>query len=704
MSTSTKKRVNRGVSSGNPLGNSARVFVVAFFWIILFALILGRLVEVQVVEHAKFSKVRERYFKNRRTIPAKRGTILDRNGKILAEDLIHYSLAIRPKELKPFNTSIKSISSIIDVPVSKIKTRLAGKHRFVYVARRLSPETARRIRKLRLSGVVLEKKISRYYPYRSVGAQVIGYCDFENKPCAGLEIKFNHFLQGKPGWMVFSRDALGNQIPNLDFPMVEPIDGMNLVTTIDIVYQGVVEEELSQAVKKHQARSGSAILLDARSGEVLAMANYPGFDPNHYNQYPIANFRNSAISDVYEPGSTFKIIALALAVEQLKMDLNRELVYCENGSYQLYGNVIHDHKKFGYLTARKVFEESSNIGVMKIARKFSPAIFYRYARDFGFGNVLGIDLPAESPGILHRPDRFTAASLSYMSIGYEVAVTPLQLAAAYGAVANNGLLMRPYLLQKVADQAGNAVLSTKPESIRQVISPLTASIMRKTLTGVVREGTGRSAFIEGMGIAGKTGTAQLIDAKTNRYSSKQHVASFVGFFPVESPRFVLLVVVNSPRNGYYGSQVAAPTFKNIARRIVGLPSYGLAMVSTENNYFREPDTKTISGETVNVKAKLKKSNTRSAGKPKKKTKKGRSKPSGVQQTVPVRRVKNVLAKRPARVMPKLEGLTLKEALQVLGKMEKSADVVGYGVVVQQLPVAGRVIDDNSKIKLICRPT
>jgi len=701
--------MNRGADSRNSPGNSARVFFVAFFWIVLFALILGRLVEVQVVEHDKFSKVRQRYFKNRKAIPAKRGTILDRNGKILAEDLIHYSLGIRPKELKPFNTSIKSISAIIDVPVGKIKTRLAGKHRFVYVAHRLSPETAQQLQKLHLPGVVLEKKISRYYPYRSVGAQVIGYCDFENKPCAGLEIKYNHFLQGKPGWMVYSRDALGNHIPNLEFPMVEPVDGMNLVTTLDIVYQGVIEEELSQAIQKHQARSGSAILLDARSGEVLAMANYPGFDPNHYNQYPIGNFRNSAISDVYEPGSTFKIIALALAVEQLKMDLNRDLVFCENGSYRLYGNVIHDHKKFGYLTVRRVFEESSNIGVMKIARKFSPAVFYRYARDFGFGSVLGIDLPAESAGILHRPNQFTAASLSYMSIGYGVAVTPLQLAAAYGAVANNGMLMRPYLLQKVTDQAGNVALSIKPEQIRQVVSPLTSAIMRQTLSGVVREGTGRSAFIEGVDIAGKTGTSQLIDAKTNRYSSKRHMASFVGFFPVEAPRFVLLVVVNSPRHGYYGSQVAAPTFKNIARRIVGLPSYVLAMVSSGNNTTGDQETMMAAGKTSGAsitteKSKLQKSGTRMTRRLRKNRKKGRWKPAGVQQTVPLRPVENVLAERPLRVMPKLEGLTLKEALQVLGKMEKSADVVGYGVVVQQLPVAGRKIDNNSKIKLICRPT
>jgi cell division protein FtsI (penicillin-binding protein 3) len=380
-------------------------------------------------------------------------------------------------------------------------------------------------------------------------------------------------LRGVPGYALFIRDNKGNRIPDLNYPIIQPIDGNDITTTINVVYQNILEDELKKTVLQHQAVNGTAILLNVGSGEILALANYPGFDPNTYNEFPIKNYRNIAISDQFEPGSTFKIVALSLMLEQLKLDLKNETIFCENGKYKIYGRNLKDHKKFGNLSLQEVIENSSNIGMAKLARKFQAPLFYRYARDFGFGTITGIGLPAEIPGILHKPSEFQKTSLPYMSIGYEVAVTPLQIACAYAAVANGGKLLKPYLVKKVVNKDGNVLLKNKARVIRQVINPVTARKMGLTLEGVVEHGTGQSAGVKGLAIAGKTGTARKIETDKNgknRYVSK-YISSFAGFFPVDSPQYALVILINEPQNDYYGSQVAAPAFSNIAKRIIGIP-------------------------------------------------------------------------------------------------------------------------------------
>lgn len=677
-----------------------------------FALVIAKLVIVQVFSHEKYEQIAKGHLENRRELPAQRGNIVDRNGELMALDLIHYSLGIRPKQIKEPEKNARRLADIAGLSRNSVLAKVKSGKSFTYLKHRLNPEAAAQIQALKLEGVILEKKFSRYYPYSQYGGQVVGYCDFDNKARAGLELTYDDLLKGKPGWSIYLRDALGNQLPNLDFPTTNPVNGMTIETTIDMVYQGILEEELKKAVQTNQANSASAVLLNPRTGEVLGITNYPGYDPNHYNQYSMARYRNAAVSDFYEPGSTFKIIALLMCLEQLNLDMDKELVFCENGSFPLAQKVVKDHQKFGYLTAEQVFEKSSNIGVIKLSRRFKDSEFFRYARDFGFGAPTGIDLPAEAVGILHKPSEFSRYSLSYMSIGYEVAVTPMQIASAYAAIANDGLLMQPYVVRRIIEEDGEVYRENHPQGIRQVVSPETARRMKEVLHGVVENGTGQNARVSGITIGGKTGTAQKIDRQTNSYTSTSHVASFVGFFPVESPRFVLLIVVHNPKLGYYGSQVAAPVFRNIAQRIIGLPvekdqAPNVELARAEVNL---PSMKNVmlslEGMEVKKAVKLLKNNDLDYEVVGGGSLIYRQEPtaySELQERQKVTLYTETKTVSNQQVMPDLTGLTLKEALQILSDWKISVEVEGSGVVKKQIPNPGKKMEQKDKVKLVCDP-
>ncbi|MCB9087685.1 MAG: PASTA domain-containing protein [Calditrichae bacterium] len=689
-----------------------RLYILGGFWALCFLAILLKLLFVQVVEHGHYEAIAKSHLEQRRELPAQRGSISDRNGDLLAVDLIHYSLAVKPSLLSDRQKVAEALGKVLQVAPAKLVKRMKGNANFAYLEHRISHEKAEALRKLNLDGVILEKKFSRYYPYKTSGAQTIGYCDYDNAAKGGLELEYDKYLKGTSGWSVYLQDALGNQFPNLDFPTSYPVNGMSLETTIDMFYQSVLEDELEKAVRTHKANNGSAVLLDPRTGEVLGMANYPGFDPNRYNDFDLANYRNRAMTDLYEPGSTFKMVALALCIEELNLNMNKELVYCENGKYALAQKVVRDHEDFGYLSARGVFENSSNIGVIKLSKKFKPPIFYRYARDFGFGQQTGVDLPAEASGILGRPADYSRYSVAYMSIGYEVAVSPLQVASAYAAVANGGKLMKPYVVKRVIDDNGRVQLENQPQVIRQVVSAETAARMKEILKGVVENGTGQNAQVSGVAIAGKTGTAQKFDRSTHSYSTSQHVGSFAGFFPVESPKFVLLVMINNPRNGYYGSQVAAPAFSNIAQRIIGLPVTVKREQSPEMARLELPalDNFVMPLEGMKLKSaekllKERKLTYQVVGNGSLIYRQEPAPYSPLKASEPIRLYTETreVSSPGNNVMPKLVGLTLKEALQVMSQWNINVEIEGTGVVVEQRPSAGKNLSKENKIKLVCNP-
>lgn len=689
----------------------SRILVLAILWLVGFGVVVYRLYQIQIVNHEVYLEKSKSSSEKKRTIQAARGTIVDRNGEALAMDLMHYSLAVRPHQVENKKTVAQKIAKIANVPYREVYSKLNSRKNFVYLAHRLTPEQAAQLKNLS-KGIVLERKFSRTYPFNEVGAHVIGYCNNDNQAGAGLELSYDQFLRGKDGVSVFLRDAKGGVFPDLDYPAVEPQNGKNIETTIDIVYQGILETELAEAIRKHKADNGSAVLMNPRTGEVLAMANYPTYNPNYYYRYPIKNFRNQAITDLYEPGSTFKMISLAMCLEYLHMNMDRELIFCENGSYRLAQKTVRDHQKFAYLTARQVFENSSNVGTIKLAERFPAPEFYRYARDFGFGNKTGIDLPGEINGILHKPSEFSKYSVAYMSIGYEVGVTPLQITAAYAAVANGGLLLQPYVVKRVIDQSGRVLKENKPTVIRRVISEETARQMKSVLQGVVENGTGKNASVEGVTVAGKTGTAQKIDRTTNSYTSSRHIASFAGFFPVENPKFVLLVIVNNPREGgYYGSQVAAPAFKKIAQQIVGL-SVEKEPVSDTNlaklNFKDEVKTLPLLEEMTigNAKKILNKLDLdyKIIGEGDTITGQTPQAFSRVDENQTVflyatnESATNTFSKDK---MPDLVGKSLREALRIISDYDKEIDVKGGGVVREQFPKAGEKLDKIEKISLNC---
>ncbi len=507
-----------GRESGKEL--RSRVLLLRLLWLSLFLLVVWRLIDVQIVQHRQFAEIGKRHFKFGTVIPAQRGTIYDRNGERLAVDLIHYSVAAEPPRIDDKKRTARVLARLLGKNPRNLLRKLQSTKKFIYLAHKQPPEIADSIRVYRLSGIRLEKKFSRYYPFQTYAAQVLGFCNLDNEAQAGLEKSYDKYLRGKPGWSVFFRDRWGNQYPDWEYPTSRPINGLDVQSTLDMVFQTILEDELAAGVKAHQADRGSAILMNPETGEILAMANYPGFDPNRYFQYAIERFRNTAIAYLYDPGSTFKMVSLAYMLEQLTIDLDKDIVFCENGRYRLFGKTIRDHEPYGWLTVRQVFERSSNIGVIKLARRFKEPVFYRYARDFGFGVRTGIDLPAEAGGILHTPETFTRSTKFYMGIGYEVAVTPLQVLLAYAAVANGGRLMRPYIVRRISDSQGNVVRERGPQVIRQVISPETAAYIRQVLQGVVERGTGQRARVKGLSIAGKTGTSQRWDRDRGTYSRR----------------------------------------------------------------------------------------------------------------------------------------------------------------------------------------
>ncbi len=709
INSKRKRTVYRSVSrKTNSQRENYRLVFLTLIVLVGFVLVAMRLVQLQVVEHAYYREKARRNIDNRLTIPARRGTIYDRRGRELAKDVLQYSVAVRGKYVRNKKRLYPLLSKTLGISVRTIQQKVRRSPNFVYLKHRLPASQVKPLLSVRDPGLVLEKKFLRAYPYRELAAHVVGYCDVDNHPLGGVELQYDQYLQGVPGWRLYQRDALGNQLPNLDFTGANPVDGCDVVLTIDIDYQSVLEDELRRGVEEHKAQEGVAILLHPNTGEILALANYPQFDPNHANRYSDFQRKNRAVVDVVEPGSTFKIVTLAAALENLHLKLDKDIVFCENGRYRLYNRTILDHKKYGWLTIRQVVEHSSNIGVVKIAQKLPAGLLYRYIRNFGFGMVTDVDLPGESAGLLRELDEYRGFDYHYLSVGYGVGVTPLQLAQAYAAVANGGRLLRPYVARRVTGLQGKSLLENQPELIRQVIAPETARLISGVLQGVVKEGTGVKAAIPGLDVAGKTGTAQLYNPEKKDYDRSSHLASFVGYFPAHQPEFLLLVMVRNPRGIYYGGQVAAPIFKRMAQRIFSLysvqePKLASQLESASDTLAAEiPRVENLPVNTARKILENRGYRIRLVGN-------GRivnrqEVVDGDQRKKQVNLYLEKQVKEQRKRVPRLIGFTLKEALEALEALGLEAEVAGHGIVVSQHPAPGAPLPRNKSIKIRCQPS
>jgi cell division protein FtsI/penicillin-binding protein 2 len=493
-------------------------------------------------------------------IQVRRGIIFDRQGRQLALNLELDSLYCEPDSLRRDNKSLKKLASAISREPRAVLSKIPDKGKFAWIERKLDPHIAERVRNLNIEGVGLMNEAKRFYPQGRLASHIVGSVGIDNQALEGVELQFDHYLTTRGGKVLLERDARGR---TLSSGVDKEVKGNNIVLTIDEGLQEIVEREIEKAMVQWKAAAVSAVMMDPFTGEILALANRPSYDPNDPGKAKNSEKRNRAITDYYEPGSTFKIVTGIGALEE-NIVKPHTLFDVSRGSIEVGGKTIRDVHKHGVLTFKEVIQKSSNVGTIMIGMKLGKERIYKYGKILGVGKKTGIDLPGEVSGLMHPPERWSGTSLGAIPIGQEVAVTPLQILRTYSAIANGGFLVKPHVVAEIISPEGQLLFSFMDNNRKRIISPRTAEIFKEVLKSVVEGGTGEKASVEGEEVAGKTGTAQMIDPKTKRYSKEKYISSFVGFVPADSPRFALIVVVYEPRGQIYGGVVASPVFRDIA--------------------------------------------------------------------------------------------------------------------------------------------
>jgi cell division protein FtsI (penicillin-binding protein 3) len=533
-----------------------------FLWI---GAICFRLVRLQVVKHAEFVQRAQR--QQNRSIPVepRRGNIYDRNGYALAMSVDVDSVFAVPSEIADQGTTATLLSKVLDLDPQEIVARLGASRNFVFIKRRIDQEAANRVRELNLRGVYFRKEPKRFYPKRELAAQVLGYVGMDDEGLGGLERAFDDDLRGIPGLDLISIDARRKWFSRVERP---PDPGKNLVLTIDQTIQYIAEKELDQGMLDTKSIAGTVVVENPHTGEILALANRPTFNPNVFNKVPTEALKNRAVSDIYEPGSVFKIVTYSAAINENVVTPD-DHVDCQHGSIDVFGLKIHDHESLGVVTIAEALAHSSDVAAIKVGMKLGDQKLYHYIKDYGFGQQTGIELPGETRGLSRPVNRWSKVSIGAISMGQEIGVTPLQTVSLVSTIANDGVYTPPRIV------AGELPPDSKAEPVvfraaqqHRVVSTMTAAQMKKMMEGVVLFGTARRAILNGYTVAGKTGTAQKVDPATGGYSKTKYVASFIGFAPVNTPAITIAVILDSPIGLHQGGQVSAPIFKRIAEQVL----------------------------------------------------------------------------------------------------------------------------------------
>ena len=579
-------------------------------------------------------------------IPAQRGNIYDDNGSLLATNRVIYKVAVDPKAPGTTGEHLQNIAKVLGDHTNRgasyysNRIRNAPSHsRYIVLERSISVQAYEDLRQLGYRSIILEEEYRRNYNFESLSAHILGFTNHNLDGMAGIEANYNDILKGEDGVQQVRKDRANRIFAYVGAPRKMPVQGHSIFTTIDTQTQAIVEEELEEGIKRHMAAYGTAIVMNPKTGAIRAMANFPTYNPNSPGSANSENRRNYAVADMVEPGSTFKLVAALAAIEQGVTDFDEVFETPENGRKMIHGQAMRDHDPLGSLKFDEVFAKSSNIATSEIAMRLKPDTFYQYARNMGFGTTTNIDLPNEQPGRLQKPYEWSRVTLPWMSIGYEVQVTPLQMLQAYAAFANGGMMMKPFVVNEIRDEFGNVKQKTRPETVRRIAKKSTIDKLIPVFEKVVSDsGTAGWAEVDGLRIAGKTGTAQkYIDG---RYQAKYR-ASFVGFFPVEDPEYIIFVMLDEPRTSIYGGFTAGSIFKEIATRIAGL----------DNNIYR--------------------------GTP----------------PAPITENNNFIA-------PKIEGLTLEHAQTILTGKSLGLNISGEGThVIKQYPEPGHEYDRNTSFEI-----
>ncbi len=544
-----------------------RLLILAGVALLWMTAVFGRVAYLQLFRHSEYLTRASRQQRRVIEITPKRGAIYDRNMHPLAMSMPVQSAFAVPSEVKDAAMASRLLSGVLAISQDVIRQKLAGGGTFVWIQRKLPPEKTEAVKSLNLKGIYFQEENQRYYPKRELGAHVVGFVDVDEKGLGGIEHEYDNVIRGQGEKIIVMADARQRWF---DGGEAQRDRGTSVVLTLDEKVQYIAERELAAAIQKTHAIAGTVIVQDPNTGALLALANWPKFNPNAAADAPAEARMNRAISAIYEPGSTFKLITLAAAFDQ---NLTRpdEVFDCENGSLVVGGRRIHDHKAYGKLTVSEILANSSDVGAMKIALRLGAPKFYDYIRAFGFGTPTGVDLPGESRGLVERLQHWVPSSIGAISMGQEVGVTPLQMVTAVSSVANGGLLYKPHTVQQM--MRGEQILpldgSSAPAEPRRVIRPETAATLRHLMEGVILHGTGTLARLDGWTTGGKTGTAQKIDPATGRYSRTNVIASFTGFAPINNPAVTILVSLDSPEGlPHGGGDVAAPVFKRIAEQVL----------------------------------------------------------------------------------------------------------------------------------------
>ncbi len=531
-------------------------------------LIVAQMLRIHLADGSQLRAKGERQASSFVSIPAIRGAIVDRYGRTLAVNTARYDLAVDPTidGFKDVETSFfERLSRLTGVPAASYRrqVRQRSSPQYVLLVRAITERQKENIESWDIPGLILNPTFARRYNYGTAAAHILGYVSQDGHGLAGLELQYDDILRGTDGRQAVKRDRLGRIKAYVEGQLVEPKHGESIVLTIDLVRQTILEEELARGVAETGAKSGSAVALDPYTGAILALANVPTYDANRPAAYPAEARRNRVITDRLEPGSTFKLVTAIAAIEQDVVEME-DSIETGNGWTVLQGRTLRDTHAHGKIPFREVVAVSSNVGTAKVATRLDRGTFYQYARNLGFGQPTWVDLPGEVPGRLKKPSEWSGTSLTSMSIGYEVEVTPLQLATAYAALANGGLLVRPYIVAERRDVTNRVTWSVRQDSIRRAFDARTAREILPAFMDVVDDGTATLARVQGLPIAGKTGTARKV--VNGAYAPGAYRASFVGFFPADDPEVVLAVVLDEPKTVRYGGSAAGPVFRRTAER------------------------------------------------------------------------------------------------------------------------------------------
>jgi len=630
---------------------------------LLYGVLIARAVDLMVIQGPKLREMAQRQHQRIERLAPKRGPILDFNGAVLAESVPVDSVYAHPNLILDPEAAAEALAAILGEKKDKLLDEFTSDSRFVWIKRVITPQQAKAVRRENIPGVVVVGEYARYYPQGSLGAHIIGFVGADGEGLEGLEKKFDRFLAGSEEKVVVQRDARGKPLYPDPKSLPEPRGGSRLVLTIDTRIQAILEEALDKALASSSAENAMAAVMESQTGRILAMAVRPTYNPNRFRDYPQQNYRNRFISDVFEPGSTFKTYTLSALIDSKKGSLLDE-VFCEEGAFELDGHIINDTHSYGWFTVEEVIVHSSNIGAAKLGLKLGRDILGRYVSNFGFGSATGIDLPGESRGLVRPFKQISRTGVANMAFGQGIGVTGLQLLTSLNAIASGGKLIVPHVVDRIEDENGNVVQSFGPQVVREVLNPASVQTINKVLINVIHGGgTGKRAAPAGYIVAGKTGTAQKVNLETGGYYDDKYIASFMGYAPADKPRISVIVVVNDPKGEPWGGSVAGPAFKEIVERT--LPLLGVLPDRNLQGY-TDPTLVASADPTIM--------------------------PAIVTANVPATREAIICAE----CVPDLTGLALREVLLEANRMGASVEAFGSGRVVSQKPAAGTMLEKGKK--------